>query len=250
MKARKILTVVFLTVALVATSLVSGCKEDNSALSDGDLKSSEIKNNTEASSDCSCIINPSDEITPEEEETLIHMREEEKLARDVYTTLYGQYSLRVFNNISKSEQRHMDRVLCLLEYYNIEDPSSEEIGVFTNPDLQELYNNLVEQGSESLVEALIVGATIEDLDILDLNQAIEMTENEAIITIFGHLKCGSENHMRAFSNLLANNNVDYTPQFISQEEYDEILSGLNGPCGNGNGNGNGNRNGNCGRSGN
>jgi hypothetical protein len=246
MKARKNLTVAFLTLALVATSLVSGCREDNSALPEGDLKSSEIKNNTEASDNCSCIINPSDEITPEEEVTLIYIREEEKLARDVYSTLYGQYSLRVFDNISKSEQRHMDKVWCLLEYYNIEDPASEEIGVFTNPDLQDLYNNLVEQGSESLAGALTVGATIEDLDIFDLNQAIEMTENEAIITIFGHLRCGSKNHMRAFSNLLANNNVDYTPQFISQEEYEEILSGTNGPCGNGNGNGNrnGNRNGN------
>ena len=73
--------------------------------------------------------------SPEEEEALILHAEEEKLARDVYTTLYGQYSLRVFDNISKSEQRHMDRVLCFLEYYNIEDPASEEIGVFTNPDL-------------------------------------------------------------------------------------------------------------------
>ncbi len=181
--------------------------------------------------DCSCLVNPADEITPEETEMLLYMREEEKLARDVYTTLYDQYGVPVFNNISKSEQVHMDRVLCLLNYYNIEDPATEEIGVFTNGDLQELYNSLVELGSSSYVNALTVGATIEDVDIYDLAESLEQTSNEAIITIFEHLKCASGNHLRAFTRLLTKNGSEYTPQYISQEEYDEIISGPAGPCG-------------------
>lgn len=252
MKLRKSLTLVFLTLALASTSIVSGCKQDNSVLTDSDLRSSEIDNKSDTL-DCSCIINPSDEISTEEEAILKYIREEEKLARDVYINFSVLYSLPVFNNISKSEQRHMDRVLCLLNHYNIEDPASEEIGIFSNPDLQELYNNLVEQGSESLIAALTVGATIEDVDIYDLEESLAQTENEAIITIFEHLKCGSSNHMRAFSRLLDNNDTEYVPQFITLEEYNEILSGENGPCGTGNQNGkkngkrkgNGNGSGNC-----
>ena len=257
MKTRKKLTFTFLTLALAGAFLITGCKEGNSVTPDDGLKKIENPGGGNVA-DCSCIVNPSDEISPEEEALLKYMREEEKLARDVYITLSSQYSLKVFSNISNSEQKHMDQVLCLLDHYNIEDPASEEIGVFSNPDLQELYDNLVDQGSESLIAALTVGATIEDVDIYDLDEFIGQTENEAIITIFEHLRCGSTNHMRAFSRLLDNNDTEYVPQFISQEEYDEILSGENGPCGNGkgnkgkgkskgkgNGNGNGNGNGDC-----
>ena len=208
MKIPNRLTLSILSLALAFSFLVIGCNKGTSNIAEGDLKNSEI--NTEAnSSDCSCIINPSDEISPEEEEILKYMREEEKLARDVYITFFEQYSLNAFDKISKSEQKHMDRILCLLEYYNIEDPASSEIGVFNNFDLQELYNSLVEQGEASLTAALTVGATIEDVDIHDINQALDLTENEAIIVIFDHLKCGSENHMRAFVNLLENNDSEY-----------------------------------------
>jgi hypothetical protein len=74
-----------------------------------------------------------------------------------------------------------------------------------------------------LTEALIVGATIEDLDIVDLRECIHQTENEAIITIFGSLMCGSGNHLRSFIKLLNNLEVDYTPQFLLQDEYEQIL---------------------------
>jgi len=244
MKARKTLTFTFLTLLFTSSYLVSGCKENNSVQPINNSKSAEVTMTTDTLN-CNCIINPSAEISEDEADMLKYMREEEKLARDVYTTLSAQYSLPVFKNIAKSEQWHMDRVLCLLNYYNIEDPASSEAGVFNNSELQELYNNLIAQGSISLVEALRVGATIEDADIHDLNLNISQTENEAIITIFEHLACGSSNHMRAFSRLLNINDVVYTPQFISQEEYNIILSGSNGPCGIGNGNGNGYGNGAC-----
>ena len=235
MKTRNLLSFLLLTSMLVAANLVGGCKEDNSLqpLGDNEKVGPAVINDI---LDCTCIVNPSAEISDEEAEMLIFMREEEKLARDVYTTFSAQYTIPVFKNIAKSEQWHMDRVLCLLNYYNIEDPAQEEVGVFNNSELQKLYNNLVEQGSASLIDALTVGATIEDVDIRDLSELASQTENEAIITIFEHLKCGSTNHMRAFSRILNNNDVVYTPQFISQEEYDIILSGENGPCENGNAN--------------
>jgi hypothetical protein len=168
---------------------------------------------------------PQQSISEEEKEGLIEMREEEKLARDVYLTLYDKWKLQIFKNIANSEQTHTDSVKYLLEKYNISDPvESEEVGKFSNPKFEELYNSLVEKGSQSAVDALIVGATIEDLDIADLENWINKTDNEDIKLVYENLMKGSRNHMRAFVGMLNNYGANYTPQYISNEEYEQILS--------------------------
>ena len=174
------------------------------------------------------------EVSEDDNLGLVYMREEEKLARDVYITLFGMYDNKVFDNISKAEQQHMDKVLTLLEKYNIEDPSKEGIGEFSNETLQKLYNDLIEQGSVSEIAALMVGATIEDLDIYDLDEFTAETTDPDIITLYNALNCGSRNHMRAFIRQLTNLGVTYTPQFISQEQFDSIIAAENERCGQGN----------------
>ena len=229
MKRVKKVLLAFALVMIGTSLLFSSCSKSTTDDQTSYLKSSQVAIEDESFLQ-DCICNPADTIYPFEIEMLQFMREEEKLAHDVYVTLYGQFNVPVFNNISKSEQIHMDRVLYLLNYYNIPDPALPGIGEFSNPDLEALYNALVEQGSASLVDALTVGATIEDLDISDLNQHIGETENEAIQLIFGHLRCGSTNHLKAFTNLLNFHNAPYTPQYISQEEFDEILNGTFSEC--------------------
>lgn len=49
------------------------------------------------------------------------MREEEKLARDVYLTFGEKWGLTLFTNIAKSEQTHTDAVKTLLDRYEIKD---------------------------------------------------------------------------------------------------------------------------------
>ena len=153
------------------------------------------------------------------------MREEEKLARDVYLTLYNKWNMQIFKNIAGSEQTHMDSVKYLLEKYNISDPvTSDNIGEFSNPKFKELYNKLVEQGSKSLVDALIVGAIIEDLDIADLEKWINKTDNEEIKFVYENLMKGSRNHMKAFISWLKMENGEYQPQYISEEEFEQIIN--------------------------
>ncbi len=163
-------------------------------------------------------------VSKDEKEGLVLMREEEKLARDVYATLYEKWGVKIFTNIAQSEQTHMDAVKTLLDMYNIADPvTTTKIGVFTDNALQKLYNDLVQQGSESLVAALTVGATIEDLDISDLNRLIAQTNNQNIIAVYENLTRGSRNHMRAFTRQLTKNGASYTAQYISQSELEVIL---------------------------
>lgn len=160
------------------------------------------------------------------------LREEEKLARDVYLYSYDKYQLMIFDNISQSEQRHMNSVLNLLNKYGIPDSASAEIGVFNNPDLQKLYNSLTKQADISSVEALKAGATIEDLDINDIDDFTANTTKPDLLNVYENLNCGSKNHIRAFTRWLENNEVTYAPQYISVEEYTIILSSSNGGCGN------------------
>ena len=53
---------------------------------------------------------------------LLYMREEEKLAHDVYVFLYDLWGLPVFNNIAASESTHTASVLALLARYGISRP--------------------------------------------------------------------------------------------------------------------------------
>lgn len=160
------------------------------------------------------------------------LREEEKLARDVYSYSYKKYQLIIFDNISQSEQRHMNSVLNLMNKYGIPDSASTEIGVFNNPDLQKLYDSLTKQADISSVEALKAGATIEDLDINDIDNFTANTSKPDLLNVYGNLNCGSKNHIRAFTNQLEINDTTYVPQYISIEEYNVILNSSNGGCGN------------------
>lgn len=166
---------------------------------------------------------PTPVLTMAEANDLLFMREEEKLARDVYITLYAEWSARVFNNISQSEQQHMDAILSLLDKYGLDDPALDP-GEFTNTELQELYDNLVADGLQSKLDALMVGALIEEVDMEDIVEAMERTDKSDILAVYGNLLAGSENHLNAFvRNIEAITGETYVAQWISQEEVDAIL---------------------------
>lgn len=165
------------------------------------------------------------ELTSDEIAGLVKMREEEKLARDVYTTLGQIWGMNIFSNIASSEQTHTDAVKTLLDRYGITDTvENNNIGVFHSPEMQELYNTLTEQGRQSLGEALKVGAIIEDLDINDLETLMKATNKNDILVVYSNLQKGSRNHLRAFSKNLDRQGMTYTPTYISQEEYNSIVS--------------------------
>ena len=160
-----------------------------------------------------------------DEAGIVKMREEEKLARDVYLTLAKKYNLSVFENIAQSEQVHMDAIKTLIDKYEIKDSAVDDtVGVFSDSEMQQLYNELVTKGSQSTKDALLVGATIEDLDIYDLDNLIKETNNSDIKLVYERLTWGSENHLRAFIRNLNEIGVTYQPEYISQERYEAIIN--------------------------
>lgn len=186
------------------------------------------------------------DISTEEIDGLIFMREEEKLARDVYLTMHNKWEMKIFNNISKSEEKHTNAVKMLLERYSIEDPVQlDEIGTFNNSELQDLYNTLISRGNNSLLEALEVGAAIEEIDIIDLEKQINgIAKSEDILFVYNNLLKGSKNHLRAFVRNISSQGETYTPQYLDVKTYELIINSEmgNGKKGKRKGNKKGNKN--------
>jgi hypothetical protein len=185
---------------------------------------------------------------------LTYLREEEKLAHDIYMALNSSWSTPVFGNIAQSEQRHSEALKVLLDRYGLPDPAADKAaGVFQNAGLTTLYEDLAAQGKASFAAALRVGATVEDLSLRDLAAALAATDNNDLKLVYQNLQNGSQNHIQAFVGRLDAIGESYEAQYINPATLAGILSvpkaaGMkyagrgngprgNGPRGNGLGNG-------------
>jgi len=85
-------------------------------------------------------------LTLEEQKDLTFMREEEKLAQDVYTFLASKWNLRIFSNIARSEQTHFLKdaleVGGPIEKADIADLEAA-IARTRAPDVRRVYVNLM-----------------------------------------------------------------------------------------------------------
>ena len=151
------------------------------------------------------------------------MREEEKMAHDVYAFFYAKFNVRTFGNISKSENRHKTAVLRLINYFGLTDPSNQTTGVFTNQEMQKLYNKFTTEAITA-IDALKIGAFIEEYDIADLRKLIDETQNADIKFVYGNLLRGSTFHLRAFTGVLKVRGVTYIPTILSQEDYNALIA--------------------------
>lgn len=217
-------------VAVVTMPFFNSCtdslneSEEIFAMADSFEKSTGLNESINAYGD-SCTFEGT--LTEAEIEGLMEMREEEKLAHDIYFHFYSLYEHVIFNNISKSENAHANAVLHLLKGYDLGDPALAETGKFSNPLFNDLFEELTEKGEISLIEALKIGAFVEEYDIADLQKLLAEAQNEDVIRVYTHLLNGSENHLRAFTGVLTRMGETYTPSVISKEEYQDILNDSN-----------------------
>ncbi len=164
------------------------------------------------------------ELSSEQKQTISYMYQEEKMARDLYVAFYKKWQFKVFDNISRSEQNHMDEIKELLVKYDMSIPSNRT-GEFENTELKKMYNELLEIGEKTSEEALKVAIKLEEHDIKDLEKALENATPD-LKYVYTNLIEGSKKHLIAFKRNLDRENGNY---------------------GNGQGNGNGRRNGGYGR---
>jgi len=184
------------------------------------------RQDTTDSSTTDSVLDVSSELTGTETDDLRYMREEEKLARDVYITMdeyWGSQTL-VFAQIALSEDTHTGTVDYLLDKFGVEDPVvNDTIGEFTNEELQALYDKLIAEGSNSFINALYVGALIEEKDMRDILAAINRTDERPIILAYSNLLDGSKSHLRAFVKVIEDQGLTYEAQLLEPEEVELIL---------------------------
>jgi len=187
-----------------------------------------------------------------EQHHLIFMRQEEKLARDVYTSLAGMWpDSRIFVNIGEgSEQTHTDVMRDKLEEFNVDDPEPNtdilpsSIGVFTGELYGSYFNAnyqaLINKGSQSELDALYVGALIEELDMHDIVECpdiikdtdngisdcgLNYTDEPSLINAYSSLLDGSKSHLKAYVGRIESiiGEGNYEAQILSQDDVNEIL---------------------------
>jgi len=136
------------------------------------------------------------------------MREEEQLAHDVHVTPADEWDPPVFTRTAVSERRHVDRFAAQLDRSGIEDPMvGRPPGTSTIPAMQQSFDELVAEGRRSPVGALEVGASIEEMDIVDLHsRSGDVADTQRLDT---RLEQGSHRHLRAFVRQLDAFGVGY-----------------------------------------
>ena len=204
MKKSPLIRVIPVLILAISLAFLFACDDDNNVITDQTLIESD-------------------------KTALLFMLEEEKLARDTYMYLDDLWSINQFSNIKNSEQTHMNAIEDLLIQNDIEYIILP-LGEFENQALQDFYNQFVIDGAVNQANALQIGATIEDLDIVDLQDYTNATTNTSLITVFNSLQCGSRNHLRSFVLGIENGGNTYTPQFLTQEDYNSIISESNEQC--------------------
>ena len=173
-------------------------------------------------------------LEPAEARELAYIREQEKLAMDFNAAMQARWGLRVFDNISRSEKRHFAAMKLLLDRHNLPAPVQEmPAGTFSDPGLQTMYGDLMNQGEQSLESALRAAASIEDFTIHNLDKAIAATDKSDLKMIYGNLRNGSTNHIRALVRQLQRTGQSYSPQYVSPAVFSEIMNDALSPRGRG-----------------
>ncbi len=160
-------------------------------------------------------------ISQDEKNTILRMREEEKMTRDFYLAMNEKWNQKVFANIAENETYHMSQILLLIEKYKLDDPiarTGDARGVFVDSSIQAEYNEMLEIGNGSLKAALKASANMEEKDIIDLRNGIAGTTIKEIAGTYKYLLQYSANHLNAFVQNLEKQGVTYQPAYLDKTD--------------------------------
>jgi len=162
-------------------------------------------------------------LTEHEKKDLRYLYEEERLANDVYNQLAKKWNSRVFAQIATSENRHYTYLLDFLEKYQESIPKNE-VGFYNSMELNSIYDNFITNGFKSYKDALLVAAQFEEYDIVDLQEAMEMTDKQELKKVYVYLEEGSKRHLRALYRNIKRKRMNYEPILLGKKEFLEIIN--------------------------
>lgn len=161
-------------------------------------------------------------LTQREKDGLIFIWEEEKAARDIYSSLYEKNNQTIFLDLTRSEESHMDQAKAVIDKYGLVLPADVP-GVFENQTLQDIHDRLLAEGLESDEQALKVAAEFEEISIMDLEAELAAAENEDVRTMYQGLLAGSRKHLRSYVADLKEQGIEYEPRHLLRSEFEETV---------------------------
>lgn len=185
-----------------------------------------------------------------EQTHLVFTCEEEKLARDVYRVLGRSFpEIGSFAEMEANKEHNKCAVLDLMRKYRVSVPHvNDNVGVFSwgsyGRYFTEKYLVLTSQGTSNPLNALYVGAFMEELNILDIDQCPKVivdinngiseasacgrnyTDNPDVLRVYDSLVEESRRHLRLLvrdiEQIIGVGN--YQAQVLPQDQVDAILA--------------------------
>ncbi len=178
-----------------------------------------------ATQNCMAVTMPKEDMNQAEKQTLTTMVQEEKMASDFYYAMSNKWNIPMFRNIMNAELRHKDILSQLLDKYDLQNPiANSNPGQYDDSGIQKLYNDLVAKGNASLKDALIAAAQLEEQDYMDLQKAIDGTDNADLRLAYQNLQRGAAHHLRAAVNQLSRlYGYTYEPQVLDKQTFDSLM---------------------------
>lgn len=183
---------------------------------------------------CTCINEeyPNEKLSIREKSAILLLREEEKFAHDIFSEMYAKWRVPSFENIRNSEERHMDAVLCLIEKYNLQDPTDGRLtGEFKNQELADLYKKIAKKAGLSRADAFAVAAMVAVWDISDLTDLENDINNKDLLSVISELKRSGRNHLRVMNRNLEAQGKIFSPVSIDKKIYKNIVTSVKEPGG-------------------
>jgi len=162
-------------------------------------------------------------LSSREKDGLIFIWEEEKMARDLYTSFYEKDKLSIFSDLARSEQSHMDQARAIVDKYALTIPEKDEQGVFRNLTLQKIHDELLARGLSSDQDALKAAATFEEISIMDLEKELNATHAVDVKAMYQGLLAGSQKHLRSYVTDLKDRGFKYDPRYLGKDEFEKIV---------------------------
>ncbi len=170
------------------------------------------------------ILNATNALTADEIEFLFAIREDEKVAKDLYTAFAGQYPTAIqFSRIAAAEATHIAAVETVLGYYEITYPALGAPGIFADAARQAQYDGLLAKAT-TLQAALEAMTTLEEENIAAYKAVEANITNANLKLIVSNMIKASSNHLKAAVRQLATLGVIYTPIHLDQATFDDIIN--------------------------
>lgn len=156
-------------------------------------------------------------------ELFLKLYQEEKLAYDLYGEFYERWSLGVFNKVQQREAKHVWCVEKIMDNYGYDYEINDKSGLYPDREIQKIYDDLSVKGCISDLAALEAAAYIKEKHICQLRERIRYQEDEYVVKVIFLMESAAQSHLRAFVNSIRLSGSDYSPVFLTDDEFSNVM---------------------------